>query len=258
MLKKRLVGVITVRNGWAVQSFGYSRYLPLGRPECLAENLDRWGADEILVLSIDRSRRNLGPDLDLLGRIGGLGLATPLTYGGGIRSATEARAVIKLGADRVCVDATLRADPAAVRSIAELLGAQAVIGVLPLSVEGAGLLWRDYLTGSDTTLGSADMSLFTDRVVSEALLVDWRNEGRRGGFDASIVQRFPLQDVPLIAFGGISEARQVSELLSDPRVVACAVGNFLSYGEHVVQRMRSGPTPDSIRPAEYLTDLWHV
>ena len=40
MLKKRLIGVITVLNGWAVQSFGYKNYLPLGRPEVLAKNLE--------------------------------------------------------------------------------------------------------------------------------------------------------------------------------------------------------------------------
>ena len=49
MLKKRIIGSITVLNGWAVQSIGYSQYLPLGRPSVIAENLDRWGADEILI-----------------------------------------------------------------------------------------------------------------------------------------------------------------------------------------------------------------
>lgn len=33
MLKKRLIGVVTVKNGWAVQSFGYRRHLPLGVPK---------------------------------------------------------------------------------------------------------------------------------------------------------------------------------------------------------------------------------
>ena len=37
MLKKRLIGVVTVRRGWAVQSFGYKRWLPLGRPEVLGK-----------------------------------------------------------------------------------------------------------------------------------------------------------------------------------------------------------------------------
>ena len=60
MINKRLAGVITVKDGWAVQSFGFRSYLPLGRPEVLAENLDRWGADEIILQCIDRG--DLGPD----------------------------------------------------------------------------------------------------------------------------------------------------------------------------------------------------
>ena len=66
MLKKRLIGIVLVKDGWAVQSFGYRRCLPLGKPECLVENLDRWGADEIFVLNIDRSTDNIGPDFELL------------------------------------------------------------------------------------------------------------------------------------------------------------------------------------------------
>ena len=41
MIRKRLVGVITVKDSLAVQSFGYKNYLPLGNPEILVENLDR-------------------------------------------------------------------------------------------------------------------------------------------------------------------------------------------------------------------------
>ena len=94
MIRKRLVGVVTVRDGWAVQSFGYRRYLPLGRPEVLVENLDRWGADEIVLQCIDRTRGNAGPDLALLERVSRRGLATPLIYGGGIRNAADAIAVL--------------------------------------------------------------------------------------------------------------------------------------------------------------------
>ncbi|MFN8967222.1 MAG: HisA/HisF-related TIM barrel protein, partial [Pseudanabaena sp.] len=107
MLKKRLIGVVTIKDGWAVQSFGYQRYLPLGKPECLIKNLDRWGADEILVQVIDRSRQKIAPDFSLLERIGKLGLSTPLIYGGGIRNVDDGVKAIHYGADRLVVDALL-------------------------------------------------------------------------------------------------------------------------------------------------------
>ena len=55
MLKKRLIGVITVKDGLGVQSFGYKKYFPLGKAEILAKNFNRWGADEIFLNVIDRS-----------------------------------------------------------------------------------------------------------------------------------------------------------------------------------------------------------
>ena len=105
MLKKRLIGVVIVKDGWAMQSFGYRRYLPLGRPEVMVQNLDRWGADEILIQCIDRSAYGLGPDLDVLDKISKLSIATPLIYAGGICGREDAVKVVKHGADRIMVDA---------------------------------------------------------------------------------------------------------------------------------------------------------
>jgi cyclase len=254
MLKKRLVGVITVRDGWAVQSFGYRRSLPLGHPQNLAENLDRWGADEILVLCIDRSRRGLGPDLELLRRLGSLGLSTPLSFGGGIRTAADAVTVIQSGAERVCLAALLRTNSGVVGEISTRVGAQAVIGVLPLAFADGALQWLDYLSGQSAPLSVADLALFASRTVSEALLIDWRNEGRAGGFDERLVRHFPLAQVPLIAFGGVSEPAQLDSLLGIDQVVAVGVGNFLSYREHAVQKLRQRSTATSMRSPIFGTE----
>ena len=104
MLKKRLIGVITVLDGLAVQSIGYEKYLPLGNPSIIAKNLERWGADEILIQSINRSKNNEGPDFNLLKSIAKLSLSTPVTYGGGISSYLDAVKSIKTGCERISVD----------------------------------------------------------------------------------------------------------------------------------------------------------
>ena len=108
MVKKRLIGLITIKNDLAVQSFSYNNYLPLGKPECLIENLDRWGADEILIQVIDRTKKDIGPDFELLKRIGQLKITTPLIYCGGIRNHLDAINIIKHGADRIIVDSLIR------------------------------------------------------------------------------------------------------------------------------------------------------
>ena len=130
MLRKRLLATVVVRQGWAVQSFGYRRWLPLGKPECLVENLDRWGADGLVVLAIDRGDQ--GPDLALLERLGALGLSTPLTYGGGLATAEQAREAVRAGAERLVLDSVLNNDPQAVKAMVAAVGVQALVAALPL------------------------------------------------------------------------------------------------------------------------------
>lgn len=251
MLKKRLIGVVTVKSGWAVQSFGYGRYLPLGNPECLVENLDRWGADEILVLAIDRTLSGGGPDFELIARLARLGLETPLIYGGGIRTISDGVNVILSGAERLVIDALLHDDLSIVRDLSERLGAQAMVASLPLSIRNSQLEWLDYRNLAFSGVSDDVLSVIQSGVVSEVIVVDWQHEGYRNGFEENLVTRFPLQDIPLIAFGGISEPEQMIGLLKRPNVSATAVGNFLSYREHAIQKYKEALAGLPLRASTY-------
>lgn len=249
MISKRLAATITVRRGLAVQSFGYARWLPMGDPAVIAQTLDRWGADEIIVQVIDRAGQ--GPDTALLSRLNAMGLSTPLIYSGGLRNAADGVQAVKLGADRVCVDSLLRDDPRQVIGLSESLGAQAVIAALPLSLHGDTLHWRDYRRKTDAPLPDSLLDILASGRISEALLIDWANEGVPGQFEAGLVDRFPLPEMPLIAFGGLGEAGQMRDLLANRRVAAVAVGNRLSWREHAIQRLKVELPGLPLRPAGY-------
>jgi len=250
MLKKRLVGVVTVKDGWAVQSFGYRRYLPLGNPEVLVQNLDRWGVDEILLQCIDRSQTGLGPDFDVLKKVSKLSIATPLIYAGGISQRGDAVKVINSGADRIMVDAMLSDSPEALEAVARDLGTQAVIAHLPARVSTDGLVALDYRKSSEQPLGERIKSLPIDWI-SELMVSDWRNEGSSGRFDERLLDVTRHIDKPLIFFGGISQARQIQRILAFPQVVAVSVGNFLNYKEHAVQALKHQLTDSRVRGPHY-------
>jgi len=105
---KRLIGTIIVKNNWAVQSISYKKYLPLGRPEIIAQNFDRWQLDEIIIIDIDRTKNQLGPNFELLKKITNQKLMTPICYMGGVRDTNDAIRVINSGADRIAIDSLFR------------------------------------------------------------------------------------------------------------------------------------------------------
>jgi cyclase len=255
MLRKRLIGVITVRNGIAVQSFGYSKWLPLGKPEVLAKNLDNWGVDEILVQVIDCFSNGLGPDLALLRRIGKVGLSTPLIYAGGIASWVDADKVINAAADRVCLDGLLHANPDEVERVSRHLGAQAVIGALPLSLSRTSnlLSWFDYHKRVEKVFPHWLLKFFDSGLISEALVIDWRHEGFNNAFDEALLDLLPFNSVPVIAFGGLNQQDKLRSVLARPNICAVAIGNSLNYSEHAVQRYRESLTGLPLRPAVFRT-----
>lgn len=250
MPNKRLIGVVTVKNGWAVQSFGYRRYLPLGKPEVMVHNLDRWGADEILLQCIDRSQPCVGPDFELLRKVSDLGISTPLIYSGGIRGREDAVKVVSSGADRVMLDALIKDDPASIEMVARVLGVQAVIANLPIKNTPEGLLLLDYRSGHEVLLDQVAKLLPLDWI-SELMLTDWCNEGHSEAFSISLLAASDLLSKPLICFGGISSADQIRTLFANDRVVAIGVGNFLNYKEHAIQALKKDLLGVAIRPPNY-------
>jgi imidazole glycerol-phosphate synthase subunit HisF len=247
MLKKRLIGVVTVKDGWAVQSFGYNRYLPLGKPECLIKNLDRWGADEILIQVIDRSSKKKEPDFRLLESIGKLGLSTPLIYGGGIRNLADGIKVIHFGADRLVVDALLHDDLQEVQQLSRRLGSQAVIASLPLSWQDGRLEWLDYRTQTGMAIADHVLAAIQSGLISEIIISDWLHEGKPNSFEPNLVKNFPLPHIPIIAFGGLSDPAQMQDLLAMPNIVAIAIGNFLNYQEQAIQKYKQAIASEQIR-----------
>ena len=230
---KRLIGVITVKDGWAVQSIGYNRYLPLGRPEIIAENLDRWFLDEILVVCIDRTSQGLGPDLETLAKISGYNLMTPVTYAGGIRSAEDGVQLVQLGADRLCMEHLFDVDPEACRAIRDAVGVQAVIRALPLELDpvDATVLRYDYLTKISAPCDPSAFDRDSSRSYSELLIIDRQGDGGEASFSTALLEPFAASGQQIIAFGGITTKAQVEDILALPGLSAVAVGNSLSYRE---------------------------
>ena len=237
MIKKRVSALIVVKNNIAVQSFSYNSYLPIGRPDLLIENYDRWGVDEIIILAIDRTKDNVGPDFKLLEKISKLKIMTPIIYGGGIRNSEDAKLVIKHGADRIIVESVFLNEENQIRNISKVVGSQAVIISLPLIIKNKSIFVYDYKELK--LIDFKKYKIISKRNIdcfSEILITDVLNEGKHNAFNINILNQLSNIKNSLIVFGGISTTKKI-ELISKFKNVSCVViGNFLSYKENAYQQ----------------------
>ena len=237
MENKRIIGTVIIKDNWAVQSFGYQYYLPLGKPEVVVENLNWWGADEILVINIDRSKKNLGPNYEVIEKIVNKNLSTPLIYSGGIQNENQAKKVISMGVERICLESLLYKNYFGIENISEAIGSQAIILSLPLIYENGKILYFDYIKKKNDDLKNHNLKFLDDKLFSEILIIDKKNEGGNNTFDTRILEK-NLSTKKIIAFGGISRTDKINKLLKKSKISAVAIGNCLNYSETSIQNIK--------------------
>ena len=240
MAYKRLVGVVAVKDGQVVKSYGYRFWRPAGRLRTALMNLDRWLVDEILVLDISRKGR---VDPAVVSEIRASRISTPLAYGGGILRNEDDDCLVAAGCERFVLETMLFDSPDRVARLADKVGAQALIASLPLSATNVGR-WQvddDYATRwgvADSQLNAANFCRpCNDWPVAEVLAIDSTNEGFAGRFSlVSASGAHPLAELRkgIIWFGGI-DPKQAAMLLELNATVAVGFGN-VNFEKEVAMR----------------------
>ena len=163
---------------------------------------------------------------------------TPLAYAGGVTSAADARQLVKLGADRICLEHLFSVAPDRCREIRDSVGVQAVIRALTLEVDETGAVQRyDYLTRKTDALDVGKLSEDEQGMFSELMVIDRKGDGGLEAYDERVLIPFAATPFQIIAFGGITSKQQVQRLLARPELSAVGVGNSLSYRELANRRL---------------------
>ncbi|MEI7548273.1 MAG: HisA/HisF-related TIM barrel protein, partial [Actinomycetota bacterium] len=99
----RVIPCLDVTNGRVVKGVNFVDLRDAGDPVELAKRYDAEGADELVFLDITASSDGRETMVDVVYRTAEQ-VFIPFTVGGGIRSASDARTMLRAGADKVSVN----------------------------------------------------------------------------------------------------------------------------------------------------------
>jgi len=231
-LARRIIPCLDIDGDRVVKGVNFVVLRDAGDPAKLAARYNAEGADELVVLDIAASRDQRPTFLETIRRVAAE-LAIPLTAGGGIRSAEDARSVLRAGADKITLNTAAVARPELISETALEFGAQAV--VLAIDAKRAGDQWMVMVRGGREPANRDAIAWAKEGVAlgaGEILATSMDRDGTQSGFDTALTAAISSAvSVPVIASGGAKLPAHFAEIFTNGRADAALAASI--FHDHI-------------------------
>ncbi|SVD61762.1 uncharacterized protein METZ01_LOCUS414616, partial [marine metagenome] len=233
VLKNRLIPIIILKDDLIVQSFNFKRFLPIGKLKTAIDFFVNWDVDEIVILDIDATKQDRRPKLDVIKRAS-RECFVPLTIGGGIRSLSDIKDVLRAGADKISINSYAVENPKFITDAAVRFGNQSItvsIDAMKVSNEYNVFIRNGKI---DTGIKVSDWAKKLERLgAGEILINSIERDGSREGYDLKLLNLISSNvNIPVIACGGVGNMRHLVSGIVDGHCQAVAAANIFQHTEH--------------------------
>ncbi|WP_294264295.1 imidazole glycerol phosphate synthase subunit HisF [uncultured Sphingomonas sp.] len=231
-VRARVIPCLDVANGRVVKGVNFVDLIDAGDPVEQARAYDAAGADELCFLDITASHEARGTILDVVRRTAEV-CFMPLTVGGGVRTAEDARALLLAGADKVAVNSAAVTRPEVVSDIAERFGSQCVVA----SVDARRVedCWEVFTHGGRRATGidAVEHALrLIELGAGEILVTSMDRDGTKSGYDLDLIRTIAGQvAVPVVASGGVGGLDDLVAGIRDGGASAVLAASIFHFGE---------------------------
>jgi imidazole glycerol-phosphate synthase subunit HisF len=234
-VRVRVIPCLDVKDGRVVKGVNFVNLRDAGDPVEAARAYDAAGADELCFLDISASHEGRGTLLDIVARTAEV-CFMPLTVGGGVRSAEDARALLLAGADKVGVNSAAVARAELVAEIADRFGSQCVVASVDARRTGAG--WEVFTHGGRTATGIdavAHAIRLAELGAGELLVTSMDRDGTRDGYDLELTRTIAdAVSVPVVASGGVGNLAHLVEGVTKGNASAVLAASIFHFGEATI------------------------
>ena len=233
----RVIPCLDVADGRVVKGVNFVDLVDAGDPVEQARAYDAAGADELCFLDIGASHEGRETIVDVVRRTAEV-CFMPVTVGGGIRTADDARALLMAGADKVAVNSAAVSRPEVVSDIAARFGSQCVVASIDARRREGGNGWEIFTHGGRKATGIDALEharRLVDLGAGELLITSMDCDGTREGFDLALTRAMAdAVSVPVIASGGVGSLDHLVEGVTKGRASAVLAASIFHFGEATI------------------------
>jgi cyclase len=189
-------------------------------------------ADELIVIDIDATVNGAEPNYKQIANLAAE-CRMPLCYGGGIRTAEQAKKIIALGVEKVAISSAALENPSLISQIADEIGSQSVVVVLdykPRLLSKNHDVWT-HNGKRNTKRNVLDVALEVEKLgAGEIVLNSIEHDGRMKGYDISLARKLrETVHIPITILGGAGSLDDMRSVVAACGVVGVAAGSFFVF-----------------------------
>jgi cyclase len=234
-VRVRVIPCLDVSNGRVVKGVNFVDLRDAGDPVEQAQAYDAAGADELCFLDIGASHEGRGTIIDVVRRTAEV-CFMPLTVGGGVRSAEDARALLLAGADKVAVNSAAVARPEVVADIAARFGSQCVVA--SVDARRSGDHWEIFTHGGRNPTGIDALEHAVKLAAlgaGELLVTSMDRDGTRDGYDLALTRAIAdAVNIPVVASGGVGNLDHLVAGVREGHARAVLAASIFHFGQYSI------------------------
>ena len=234
-VRVRVIPCLDVSNGRVVKGVNFVDLRDAGDPVVQAQAYDAAGADELCFLDIGASHEGRGTIIDVVRRTAEV-CFMPLTVGGGVRSAEDARALLLAGADKVAVNSAAVARPELVADIATRFGSQCVVA--SVDARRSGDRWEIFTHGgrNPTGINALEHAVrLADLGAGELLVTSMDRDGTSDGYDLALTRAIAdAVNIPVVASGGVGNLDHLVAGVREGHASAVLAASIFHFGQYSI------------------------
>jgi imidazole glycerol-phosphate synthase subunit HisF len=246
MLRPRIIPCLLVHNNGLVKTVNFKSPKYVGDPINAVKIFNEKESDELIVLDIDSTANNIEPNYKMIARLAAE-CRMPLCYGGGVRTAEQAKKIIALGVEKVAISSAIVDSPQLITQIAEEVGCQSVVVVYDVKKR---LLSKDYDIYTHNGRKKAKHTLFemVSKVqalgAGEIVVNSIDNDGLMKGYDLDLALRIKqIACIPITILGGAGSLKDIGELVRQCGIIGASAGSVFVFKGKYRAVLINYPTP---------------
>lgn len=240
MYAKRIIPCLDVKNGRVVKGVSFVNLRDAGDPVECAEQYNKVGADELVLLDITATHEGRSTMIDIVERVAST-IFIPFTVGGGIRELDDFTAMLRAGADKVSVNSAAVRNPSLIEQAAYKFGSQCV--VCAIDAKRRGNSWEVYLNGGRIPTGIDALEWAKEaenRGAGEILLTSMDCDGQKNGYDNELTRAVSERvGIPVIASGGAGALEHFYDAFTEGCADAVLAASLFHFNEISIPELKA-------------------